>query len=336
MPRLKLWHNNKTNDYKFFDKVISEFFFVSGTQIYVHKFVGFTDDDGNLKEDIKIQDLLFMETRDRKYDENVNELWGIYEVTDNDFELSQFGFFQSDTLYIDFHLNNTYEKLGRKLSAGDVLELTHLRDDMLDDTEGAINAFFAIEEGRWAADGYSATWLPHVWRVRVRKIFDSREYKDVIENANEDSEDDLDDLLSDFNKLMNTNETIAEEAEEEVPYNDVCKDYIYDPDTDGGIPLDPNIDINKIPKMTNFPVDAENGDHIIRKDFKPQQLFKYENGTWKIIDQKILREWTRGHDHTDDFVNNDEDFCDADNDLRKEKTYLSDPMKPIIDDEEDD
>ncbi|ASV44276.1 hypothetical protein PBI_SCTP2_261 [Salicola phage SCTP-2] len=335
MPRLKLWRNTKTNDYKFFDRTISEFFFISGTQVFVHKFVGFTDDEGNIKDDIKIQDLLFMETRDRKYDGNVNELWGIYEVTDNDFELSQFGFFQSDTLYIDFHLNNIHEKLGRKLSAGDVLELSHLRDDMLDDTEGAINAFFVVEEGRWAADGYSATWLPHVWRVRVRKIFDSREYKDVLENANEDSEDDLEDMLSSYNKMVSTNETIAQEAEEVVPYGEEYADYIYDPDTDGALPLDPNVDIDEIPRVTRFPVDAEDGDYVIRKDYKPNQIFKYEDGTWMIVDRKILQDWTRGHDHTDDFVNNDEEFCDEDNNLTSQKAYISNPIKPIIDDEDD-
>lgn len=331
MPRIRLWRNNKTNDYKFSDNATKEYFFMSGTQVYVHRFVGFIDDDGKIKDDIKIQDLLFMESRDRKYDEDVIELHGIYEISDNDFELSQFGFFQSDTLYIDFHLNDSVNKLGRKLTAGDVLELSHLRDDMLDSEEGAINAYFVVEEGRRAAEGYGPHWLPHVWRVRVRKIFDSREYNDILGG---DGDDELSDLLSNYNQLININQQVVGEAEQEVPFNEEYADYIYDAARDGAPPIDPNIDLDDIPRLTAFPVDAEEGDYVIRKDYKPAQLFVREDGKWKIVDQEILREWTRGREQTHTFVNNDDEFCE-DGEKRTSRTYITNPVKPIIDDEED-
>ena len=41
MPRLSLWQDGKhSNDYKFFDKRISEMFTIGGTGMYVHKYLG--------------------------------------------------------------------------------------------------------------------------------------------------------------------------------------------------------------------------------------------------------------------------------------------------------
>ena len=43
MPKLSLWRPNKTNDYNFFDRTISEMFTVGATDLYVHKYLGPTD-----------------------------------------------------------------------------------------------------------------------------------------------------------------------------------------------------------------------------------------------------------------------------------------------------
>ncbi len=41
--------------------------------------------------------------------------WGIYNVQDADFNLSQFGMFlQNDTLFLTVHLNDIVERIGRK------------------------------------------------------------------------------------------------------------------------------------------------------------------------------------------------------------------------------
>lgn len=331
MSKLKLWRNNKTKDYKFIDRSIFEYFEISGTQMFIHKYVGTYDEQGNVLENIKIQDLLFMETRDRKYDPNVIEIFGIYTVSDNDFELSQFGFFQSDTLYIDFHMNSMADQLGRRLSTGDVLELTHLRDDMLDYEEGAINAFYVVEEGRRGADGYGPTWLPHIWRVRVKKISDSREYSDILENQNGD----LTSLLSDYNKLISINENTSTEANTEVPYQHPYDPAVYNSALDGALPVDPNLDLTTVEKSITFPLGAPDGTYIIRTDYQPNQLFKKVNGKWELVDQEILKDWIRLHQHTDEFVNNENTTINEDGTTRPERTYISNPTKPIIDDDLD-
>lgn len=330
---MKLWHNRKSHDFEFQDNAIGEYFEISGTQVYVHRYVGSVDEDGNVLENSKIQDLLFMESRDRKYDKDIVEMWGIYQISDNDFELSQFGFFQADTLYLDFHINSMVECIGRKLSAGDVLELSHLRDDLLEGDEGAINAYFVVEEGRRSAEGYGPTWLPHVWRVRVKKIFDSREYSDILGNiAENDEHGDLLDIISNHNRLVTINEASVAEAEEEVPYNEYSEDYIYRPELDGAETLPSGIDLNEIPRTTTFPVDAEDGVYIIRIDYKPAQIFVKVEGKWKLVDQKVYRDWTPGHEHHATFIENDKTFVDGERGTRQEQTYISNPLKPKVDD----
>jgi len=143
MPRLSLWKPQKGNDYKMIDRVIREHFNVGGTGVFIHKYLGphaqanttdSTQPDNSVVRPNNIQDLLFLENRDRKYDPDVYDMRGVYQVQDSDFDLTQFGaFLSNDTIYMTFHLNEMINILGRKLMSGDVLELPHQRDDtMLD------------------------------------------------------------------------------------------------------------------------------------------------------------------------------------------------------------
>ena len=194
MPRLSLWREQKSNDFNFIDNTIREQFLVGGTAFLVHKYLGpeeqgATDDPSKPNytasggsTEIDIQDLLFLETRDRKYDLDIYELRGVYNVGDNDFDLTQFGLFLSnDVLFISFHISDMVEKLGRRLMPGDVFELPHLRDDLLlDPNADAINKFYVVQDASRGAEGFSPTWFPHIWRVKAAPLTDSQEYKDII------------------------------------------------------------------------------------------------------------------------------------------------------------
>jgi hypothetical protein len=99
MPRLSLWRENKSSDYKFFNNRIREQFTIGGTGINVHKYLGSgtggettpTTPEYATQSEQNIQDLLFLENRDRKYDPDIYSLRGHYNVNDMDFDLSQFG-----------------------------------------------------------------------------------------------------------------------------------------------------------------------------------------------------------------------------------------------------
>jgi hypothetical protein len=183
MPRLSLWKDGAhTNDFKFFDRRISEMFTVGGTGINVHKYLGIIDQGSSTDasqpqttqdDPLAIQDFLFLENRDRKYDQDVYTMRGIYNVADTDFDLSQFGLFlQNDTLFITFHLQDMDRILGRRLMAGDVLELPHLKDYNALDTslDVALKRYYVVQEGTRPTEGYSPTWWPHLWRVKCTPL----------------------------------------------------------------------------------------------------------------------------------------------------------------------
>ena len=124
MPRLSLYKPNRTNDYQYLDRIISEQYTVGGLDIYCHKYLGpqgAGTDNGNNDATIPnydttnplfIEDLLLLENRDRVYDPDVFVMRGVYRQQDIDFDLTQFGLFlNNDTLFITFHYNNMIDFL---------------------------------------------------------------------------------------------------------------------------------------------------------------------------------------------------------------------------------
>jgi hypothetical protein len=193
MPRLSLYRPEKGNDFRFIDRSAWEMFQVGGTDVLVHRYIGpgtaiqgDTPSTPNYISDnvANIQDLLFLENRDRKYDPDVYVMRGVYNISDIDFNLSQFGLFlQNDTIFITFHITDTVEKLGRKIIAGDVIELPHLKDEYaLNDLTFALKRFFVIEEVSRAAEGFSATWYPHLYRAKCKPLVDSQEFKQILDD----------------------------------------------------------------------------------------------------------------------------------------------------------
>ena len=182
MPRLSLYRPEKGNDYRFIDKTAWEMFQVGGTDVLMHKYLGAeatADTAGspsqpkyNTLSPTNIQDMLFLENRDRKYDPDVFVMRGVYNVQDIDFNLSQFGLFlQNDTIFITFHITDTIEKLGRKIIAGDVIELPLLRDVYaLNDLQFALNRFYVVVEVYSAAEGYSVRWYTGIYRARCKPM----------------------------------------------------------------------------------------------------------------------------------------------------------------------
>jgi hypothetical protein len=75
------------------------------------------------------------------------------------------------------------EKIGRKLIAGDVIELPHLKDEhALNDLTFALKRFYVIEDVNRAAEGFSVTWYPHLYRAKCVPLVDSQEFKDILDN----------------------------------------------------------------------------------------------------------------------------------------------------------
>ena len=200
MPRLSLYRPNKQNDYRFFDRTISEMLTTGATDLYIHKYLGpdantpsidYTQPQYDVLNPTNIQDLLFLENRDRKYDPDIYRLRGHYNVQNLDFDLSQFGLFlNNDIIFITVHYNDMIDILGRKLMVGDVLELPHLLDyNPLNDTiPTALRRFYQVTDGNYGSEGFSPTWFPHLWRIKCEPLVDSQEFAQILqEPINQDN-----------------------------------------------------------------------------------------------------------------------------------------------------
>jgi hypothetical protein len=353
MPRLSLYKPYKSNDYKFMDRNIREQFDIGGTAVHVHKYLGPREQSNNtdpsepnygsgdvldniFEEEINpsgeidetnIQDLLFMENRDRKYDPDIFELRGVYNVSDNDFDLTQFGLFlTNDTLFISFHINDMVEKLGRKLMPGDVFELPHLRDDLLlNHDREAVNKFYVVQDAARGSEGFSQTWFPHIWRVKVAPLTDTQEYSDILGNANDPES--LKNALSSYQTEMNISNAIVKSAEEADPLGIPLADHLFGSNED----TEEYDHGETLQQGDQFPQDPTDGEYFVRTDFSPNRLFVYRGSRWhRLYDQENTTTWSDRTYNASSFIEN-KNTTVVDNQEFGERQALSKVIKPKSD-----
>jgi hypothetical protein len=339
IPRISLYKPERGNDYYFLDKQILEMFTIGGTDINIHKFLGAENPavgEGTADQptydavkETNIQDLLFLENRDRKYDPDVYSMRGIYNVQDIDFDLSQFGLFLSnDTLMLTIHINSSVKTLGRKIMSGDVIELPHLKDEYaLNDYSVALKRFYVVEDVNRAAEGFSQTWFPHLYRLKLKQIYDGQEYSEIMElPAEEGSDNTLRDLLSTYEKEMQISNAVVAQAEVDSPKSgyDINHYYTVSTNDDGSVDLSTadnaeldasNIDRNSDEVINRperegytgylvgtgdtapngapfgfgiqFPSTNVDGDYFLRTDFLPNRMFRYDGARWVKVQDDI-------------------------------------------------
>lgn len=354
MPRLSLWNPVKTHDFNFIDRIVGEFIYAGGTGVLVHKYMGAhgastpTPDatrplqhTNDAPAELFIQDLLFLENRDRKYDNTIYEMRGTYSIQDNDaFDLTQFGLFlQNDTMMMTFHIESMIQQIGRVLMAGDVIELPHLRDDLLLGTEGATNRFFVIEDSSRPAEGYDPRWWPHLWRIKCKPITDSQEFRDIIGTG--ENEDDIRNLLSKYEEEIRISDAIVAEADREVPFDPQYRDntHLY---FDPAEPDRPTIGLD-FGNRTGYPVNGmsivgsgpsfptsgvDDGAYYLRTDFTPNRLFKKDGTRWIRISDDVRGTWNAANRVLTTFINNNNVTTNTDGTRTPEKVNLSKVVKP--------
>lgn len=360
MPRLSLWKNGKhTNDYRFFDRRVSEMFTIGGTGVLVHKYLGPIDQGTSTdatkprytnQSELNIQDLLFLENRDRKYDTSVYSMRGIYSVSDSDFDLTQFGLFlQSGTLFINFHINDMIQTIGRKIMNGDVLELTHLTDyETLDPgLPAALKRFFVVGDCTRAAEGFSPTWWPHIWRCKINPLVDSQEYKDILNNikVGENEDTPIKEIVSTYEKYLDINAAVVEQAETEVPKSGYDVENIFHktfnnqtPDTKiQGYLSGTGAATNGLPVVAgiSFPANPTIGNFCLRTDYLPNRLFRYDGRRWIKVEDAVRSDLTPGSNQNKTlrhgFINNTSTYVDSAGQTHPQKQYLHEILKPGAD-----
>ena len=374
MPRLSIWNSGKFgNDAKFIDRSISEFFGIGGTAVLCHLYLGpylqTTEAVTTAGQTVAafdpsspaqvaagittIEDPLLLENRDRKYATNTIELRGIYNLSDLDFDLKQFGLFLSnDTQFIEFHLRDMIARCGRKLMPGDVLELPHRRDTGLDPSKQiAANKFYVIEDASRASDGYSATWWPHIWRCKVVPMPAGQEYNDILNAPATNplglpvggigaTSPTLADILATGNANTAINEAVDTQAKIDVPqrYFETQQYYMQMPELPGvsepwifagdGVP--PN-GATLLGSGTVFPLAPNTGDYYLRTDYQPETLFLWDGKAWRWQESNCRPNWTAANNVLINFINNDAVTHNADGTTAPEKVNLSRAVMPRAD-----
>lgn len=335
MPRLSLYKPEKGKDYDFLDRQITEMFTVGGTDIFVHKYLGPSNPNESdatadqprydAVKETNIQDLLFLENRDRKYDPDVYTMRAVYNVSDVDFNLSQFGMFlDNDTLFMTIPINSSVKTLGRKIMSGDVLELPHLRDEYAaNDYSVALKRFYVVEDVNRASEGFSPTWYPHLYRLKLKQIVDSQEFKEILDlPVDEDAPNGqtLRDLLSTYEKEMQINDAVVAQAEADAPKSGYDTSHYYTVEVES-TETGSDVKVTKVDGETTtvppsksgyngylvgeaeingetinghsfghgiqFPTSASEGDYFLRTDFMPKRLFRYDSTKWVKVHDDV-------------------------------------------------
>lgn len=375
MPRLSLYRPERTHDYEFLDRIILEQFSVGGTDINLHKYLGpksplpgeATPDqpEYDVVAETNIQDLLFLENRDRKYDQDIYNLRCIYTVQDNDFNLSQFGLFLSnDTIFVAVHINSSVKTIGRKIMAGDVIELPHMKDEYaLNDFSSALKRYYVVEDVTRPSEGFSQTWYPHLYRLKLKQIYDSQEYSDILDlPASEDSENTLRDVLSTFEREMNINNAVIAQGESDALLSgyDTAHYYTLAVDERGrpaivqgddstekpatpirkgyrGYLMGEGVGLNgeQFGSGPGFPIDLDpiEGDYFLRTDFQPNRLFRYDGRRWQKVEDNVRMTMTNSVERQTQkgtFINNtrSDEIC---GDEIPERQSLSKALRPKAD-----
>lgn len=372
MPRLSLFKPERGRDYQYIDDRIFEMFTIGGTDIHMHKLLGgkpTSAEDATPTTPVydensvtNIQDLLFLETRDRKYEEDVYTLRGIYNLQDLEFNLSQFGMFlNNDMLFMTVHMHSTVKTIGRKPVIGDVIELPHLRDEYaLNDKSYALRQFYVIEEVTRPAEGYSPTWYPHLYRFKLKLITDGQEFKDIEKD-------------SELEKILDINDAILQEAEEDAQLSGYDTQHFFTLSTDEngnvcliradthqidasntrmnvgiddrhchplrsgyqGYLLGDGIPPNGNPFGCgkNFPEESIQGDYFLRTDMFPNRLFLYNGVKWKKVEDNVRMTLNNTDDRLHQkgtFINNTNtnEIC---GEVIPERQSLSEALRPKVD-----
>ena len=344
-------------------------FSVGGVDMHLHKLLGtnLTNEqveNGETNLDVtSIQDLLFLENRDRRYEKDVYTIRCAYNVADLDFDLSQFGMFlQNDTLFVTVHIRSTIKTIDRKIIAGDVIELPAMADEYaLNDSNFALKRYYVVEDVNRPSQGFTQTWYPHLYRLKLKRITDSQEFKDILDIEEPDGTT-VGDNTSVYDAEIEINNAIVAEAELNALLSgyDTAHFFTVQTDDDGNIELleTDNDDIldemrkpvksgykgyllgdgippNGTPFGTGiyFPTNAEDGDYFLRTDFKPNRLFRFTVDRWTVMEDNVrltLTNTNTRNTQKTSFINNTNTDTIA-GEVVEERQSLSQALRPKAD-----
>jgi hypothetical protein len=242
----------------------------------------------------------------------------------------------------------------------------------LDDAvPSSLKKFYVVNEVLRAAEGYSQTWWPHLYRVKVIPMVDGQEFKDILNQANVDSDGNetggtLRDIMSPYLKNLQINDALVAQAEADVPksgYNTEKlfvlpvyangvsqQNYISSNGnvSSGGTTANNSVDQSNsdsqpalmtalvsagpsdnvvtptqnilsylvgdsiapngfsVRSLTYFPDNPNVGEYVLRTDYMPNVLFRWDSKKWQTVNEVRRAPLTGNNNQTQlgTFVNN--------------------------------
>jgi hypothetical protein len=208
-----------------------------------------------------------------------------------------------------------------------VIEFPHLKDEYaLNDYSVALKRYYVVEDVNRAAEGFSQTWYPHLYRVKLKQIYDGQEFKEILDlPAGDDADNTLRDVLSTFETEMNINNAIIQQAEADAAKSGYDTSNLYTLQVDNtGTPQLVTADINTLDASAqevlvdkiaqtparegyqgyligdniapngeafgsgiSFPTTNYAGDYFLRTDMLPNRLFRYDGSRWVKMEDGV-------------------------------------------------
>lgn len=128
-----------------------------------------------------VQDQLFLENRDRDYATKSVQFKVAYQPFDAISDLSKFGFQIADMYSFTVSFATMVKALGRPIVVGDILEVPS--EMQYDHNLRPVKKFLEVTDASWAADGYTTSWRPIIYKFQASQMIPSQENRDILGTA---------------------------------------------------------------------------------------------------------------------------------------------------------
>ena len=175
-----------------------------------------------------IQDIFFLENRDRDYAQVSETIRCQYTPFDPLGDMGKFGFNILDQYAFTCSFSSMVEKLGRPIIIGDILEVCP--EAAYDQNMNVVKKYLEVTDAGWSSEGYSPGWTPLIYRFMGQQLIPGQEHRDIIKTVSQQkySIDDSD-FFKDINKQIITDTLTSTENIEQM-----AKDAVPETGKDGG------------------------------------------------------------------------------------------------------
>jgi hypothetical protein len=166
-----------------------------------------------------IQDMIFLENRDRDYADISIQLRAHYDLIDVQTELTKFGIDLPQQYIFTVSFARMIEMLGRPVVIGDILELPN--EVQYDHNLVGVRKWLEVIDCGWSTEGYTPGWKPIMYRFTATPAIASQETMDLFKSDKGYEamiDGDFSVLDSPLNMLaQQTTESVLKKALDDVP-----------------------------------------------------------------------------------------------------------------------